>query len=199
MSPVIYKFFERLCADLRITGSVLEIGASPFHKNLLSLAALRNASLRIGVGLDGAYEDEEYSILHQNAHDLSCFKDHTFELVMSNSMLEHDPSFWKTTSEAYRVLAPGGWMIIGVPGFGAMDSVPSRDLILAALQAAEQTPDQLRAIEVSSLTLGIHNYPGDYYRFSPQAMKEVLLQGLSQVQIFSVMQPPRIVGMGRKV
>lgn len=198
MSPLIYKVFEHLCADLRVAGPVLEIGASPLHKTLLSLTALSGASLRVGVGLDGAYEGEGYSILHQNAHDLSCFSDNTFELVISNSMLEHDPAFWKTMSEAYRVLAPGGWMIIGVPGYGAMGSVPSQDLILATLQAAEDRRDQSRAIKISSLTLGIHNYPGDYYRFSPEAMREVLMQGLAEVRIFSVMQPPRIVGIGRK-
>ncbi len=198
MSPIIYKFFEQLCTELRIAGPVLEIGASPHHKALLSLVALRGASLRVGVGLDGAYEGEGYSILHRNAHDLSCFKDDTFELVISNSMLEHDRAFWRTISESYRVLAPGGWMIIGVPGFGAMGSVPNQEMILAALQATEDRRNQLRAIEISSLTLGIHNYPGDFYRFSPQAMKEVLLQGLAEIRVFSVTQPPRIVGIGRK-
>jgi hypothetical protein len=47
-------------------------------------------------------------------------------------------------------------------------------------------------------TLGIHNYPGDYYRFSAQAMTEVFLAGYQQVRVQAIMQPPRIIGWGRR-
>ena len=45
-------------------------------------------------------------------------------------------------------------------------------------------------------TLHIHNWPGDYYRFSPQCYREVLLEGMDNVHVYSVMIPPRIVGIG---
>lgn len=198
MTPTIYGAFERICAGLRITGQVLEIGASPQHQTLLSLPSLQAASRRIGVGLDGALEADGFTILHRDAHDLSCFDDETFELVVSNSMLEHDPAFWKTLREARRVLAPGGRLVIGVPGFGSMGDIPMLGSIKAMLQADSKGRVQSRAFELSSLTLGIHQYPGDFFRFSPQAMKEVLLDGLVDVQVASLMQPPRIIGIGRK-
>jgi SAM-dependent methyltransferase len=198
MTPTIYRAFERICSGLNIKGQVLELGASPRHPTLLSLPSLQQASRRIGVGLDGASEGDGHTILHRSAHDLSCFEDGTFELVLSNSMLEHDPAFWRSLHEARRVLAPHGWLVLGVPGFGQMGDIPFAAPLKEVLLSTTEGRKRLRALTVSSLTLGIHDYPGDYFRFSPQAMQEVLLEGLVDVQVTSLMQPPRILGMGRK-
>jgi hypothetical protein len=53
-------------------------------------------------------------------------------------------------------------------------------------------------LAASTLTLRTHQYPGDYYRFSPQAMVEVFFQGLHDVQVQSLMVPPRVIGGGIK-
>ena len=45
-------------------------------------------------------------------------------------------------------------------------------------------------------TLGPHDFPGDYYRFSAPAMAEILLAGLCDVEVTELMQPPRILGSG---
>ena len=47
-------------------------------------------------------------------------------------------------------------------------------------------------------TLAIHDFPGDYYRFSPQAMREVLLDGLDEREVEELMLPPRLIGSGRR-
>jgi len=198
MHPYIYSQFEKLCSNLNVRGKVLEIGASPHHANLLTLSSLKQASLRIGVGLDGSLDADNFNILNKDAHDLSCFEDQSFELVLSNSMLEHDPQFWKTLSEAYRVLAPGGWMIIGVPGFGKKGAINLPKTLLDAINSDQNGKSFLNLLNNSSLTLSIHNYPGDFYRFSAQAMQEVFLQGLIEISILTVMQPPRVIGIGRK-
>ena len=52
--------------------------------------------------------------------------------------------------------------------------------------------------EAATPTLVVHNYPGDYYRFSEQAMREVLLAGCRDVEIRVAMRPPRIIGFGRR-
>ncbi len=44
----------------------------------------------------------------------------------------------------------------------------------------------------------VHNAPGDYYRFSRQAVEEVLLAGMNNIQSEVVMLPPRIIGSGIK-
>ena len=40
--------------------------------------------------------------------------------------------------------------------------------------------------------------PDRFVRFSPQAFREVILGDLEDVRIWSVMMPPRLIGMGRK-
>jgi hypothetical protein len=46
--------------------------------------------------------------------------------------------------------------------------------------------------------LGVHNFPGDYYRFSEQAVREVFMDGLVDVSVKLVLTPPRIIAWGRK-
>ena len=47
-----------------------------------------------------------------------------------------------------------------------------------------------------TLTVPIHNCPGDYYRFSPQAFREVIFRQMDRVEVFSIKVPPRIIGIG---
>ena len=201
MHPVIFGTFEKLCAPLAIRGRVLEIGASPHHQSLLTMRALAQAVERIGIGLDGAMEGEDYSIRHGNANDLTAFADGFFELVLSNSTLEHDPKFWLSAAEARRVTAPGGYLAVGVPGYGKMGAVPGRRLFkrlskLPLISARRR--QEFAASAASSLTLGIHNFPGDYYRFSEQAMRDVIFEGMEVISTDILFQPPRVVGLARK-
>lgn len=201
MHDEVYTAFERLCRPLAITGKVLEIGASPFHQSLLTLPCLSRASGRIGVGLDGAFKGPAYEIRQMNAHALTDFDDGAFQLVLSNSMLEHDPQFWLTLAEARRVTARGGHLALGVPGYVSMGTTPLRKLFRKLVRlplVGHRWRDISTALDASSLTLGIHDYPGDYYRFSTQAMAEVLLAGMVDVTVQTVLSPPRILGIGRK-
>jgi SAM-dependent methyltransferase len=201
MHPVIFEAFEKLCAPLAIRGRVLEIGASPHHRSLLTMPALAQAVERIGIGLDGAMEGDFYSIRHGNANDLSAFADGSFELVMSNSMLEHDPKFWLSAAEGRRVTAPGGYLAICVPGYGKMGAVPARRLFkrLSGLPfIGARRRQEFAAAAASSLTLGVHNFPGDYYRFSEQAMRDVIFEGMEVISTDMLFQPPRVVGLARK-
>jgi hypothetical protein len=67
--------------------------------------------------------------------------------------------------------------------------------IIRRLPFMKQLKEALRS---STPTLLVHEFPGDYYRFSLQAFREVLLEGLKDVEIRSVMIPPRIIGAGIK-
>jgi len=51
-----------------------------------------------------------------NGHDLSTNFGEEFDLVMCFDTLEHDDKFWLTIEEMKKVLRPGGYLLLGVPG-----------------------------------------------------------------------------------
>jgi len=134
----------------------------------------------------GTYTD--FEVIKCNANNMSVFADESFDLVMSNATLEHDPYFWKSVAEIKRVCRKGGIIIIGVPSFGRRGGLLSRLSFL---------PD---SIKHSTLTFHLHYSPGigDYYRFSEQCLLEVILEGLHQKTAHSILSPPRIIGFGIK-
>jgi hypothetical protein len=58
------------------------------------------------------------------------------------------------------------------------------------------THEYLNWLSISTITVQVHNAPGDYYRFSPQAFREVFFEGMRDVEVYSVMFPPIIIGSG---
>ena len=201
MHPDIFAAFDRICGEAGIDGPVLEVGAVPGPESLLCLPALARAPLRVGINLDGPGRADGAAILGGDANHMGMFGDATFVAVLCNSVLEHDRSFWLTLAEIRRVAKPGALVAIGVPGYAAPP--PSRwRMVGRALEHAAGSNARLSRRIGSWLagtpTLGIHNYPGDYYRFSAQAMTEVLLAGYRQVRVQTIMQPPRIIGWGRR-
>jgi hypothetical protein len=120
---------------------------------------------------------------------------------MSNSLFEHDARFWLSSGEAKRVTAPGGHIVLGVPAFTRMGEVPGRG-VLKFLSKIPLIGEKWRAARIacdaSSLTLGLHEFPRDYYRFSEQAMVDILLDGLEAVSTRLILNPPRVIGVGRK-
>jgi hypothetical protein len=76
----------------------------------------------------------------------------------------------------HRVLAPGGLLVLCVPGY-----------------AGERERDHGR----STHTYRVH-YRFDYYRFSDQAVREVFFDGMEDVQVEAILEPPRILGHGFK-
>jgi hypothetical protein len=59
--PVVFREFDRVCAERRTGGAVLEIGAVPAEDTLLCLPCLRGASSKTGVNIDGPsrFRDED--------------------------------------------------------------------------------------------------------------------------------------------
>lgn len=199
MHPCIYKEFERICSQRNITGSVLEIGALPAAGSLLCMQSLAGASEKTGINLDGPHQFRDFTIHKGNANAMTEFADGRFDVVLCNAMLEHDPRFWLTVAEIHRVTKPGGLIVIGIPGFRryALDRVKNvlrRTPVLRALGRHRW----LNLFFTATITYEVHDHPGDYYRFSPQAFREVLLAGLEDVEVHSVMLPPRIIGVGIK-
>lgn len=197
MHDQVYRQFERICARRKAGGAVLEIGAMPAPTTLLNLPALRGATEKIGLNLDPPAQFNGIPILQGDGNAMP-FPDARFDTVLCNATFEHDKFFWKTLAEIRRVARPGALVVLGAPGY--------RRLTLEkwSKRIARNLPLVGRALEencgaffASTLTLHVHNFPGDYYRFSPQAFREVFFAGMNEVEVVSVLIPPRIIGAGR--
>jgi SAM-dependent methyltransferase len=200
MSPEVYAAFESICASELISEPILEVGAIQGPESLLQLTSLRSFNSKMGLNIEPFPSSDTITMVTGNANEMSQFADHTFGCVLCNATLEHDAKFWLSVAEMHRVLKPGGLLVIGVPGYKGMgpDYLTSQDswkgkLIRAVARFLKS--DELMA---GTLTLGEHFFPNDYYRFSPQAVQEIFLEGFDSVQTMLVMMPPRIIGWGRK-
>jgi SAM-dependent methyltransferase len=200
MHPAVFGVFDEICSQAGICGAVLEVGAVPGPDSLLRLPCLRDTVPKLGLNLDGGGDCGGYHILQGNANAMTEFTDGRFDAVLCNATLEHDRCFWRTVAEIHRVTKPGGFIAIGVPGYAGMglDTLPLLRSLwgrLLRLFARGANADTLGA---STVTLGVHNYPGDYYRFSEQAVREVFMAGLTDVAVRTVLSPPRLIAWGRK-
>ena len=200
MSPAVYAAFEEICRGEAIAGPVLEVGAVPGPESLLRLAALAGIAGKTGLNMEAFPSAGEIRMVVGNANRMTMFPDASFGCVLCNATLEHDARFWETLGEIRRVVAPGGLVVIGVPGYRGMGPeflAPPRSLAgrvirtLAALTRAD-------ALLAGTVTLGEHRFPGDYYRFTEQAVREVFLEGLVEPRCRWVMSPPRIIGWARR-
>jgi len=196
MHPDIFQTFEKICRPLGLRGSALEVGATADESSLLNLTALAGVQEKIGLNLAGSTRFKDYSIIEGNANSMTCFPDNRFDTVLCNATLEHDPFFWKSLAEIRRVTKPGGVIIIGTPGYGVIPFEKKVRRLFGWIPRPFRP--SLGGLHVSTLTLKVHNFPGDYYRFSEQAYRDVFFEGLDSVAIQTVMSPPRIIGFGIK-
>lgn len=205
MHPRVYQEFEDICKRRRAGGSVLEIGAVPSDQSLLCMQSLKNARAKIGVNLDGPYKYKDINILKCNANNMICFDNDRFDTILCNAVLEHDKYFWKTISEINRVLKPGGLLVIGVPGYKSYKIEGLQWMIGKLLRNIKlleyiipNYSSALSFIWSTTVTFVVHNCPADYYRFSQLAVKEVFLDGLTQIEMSTIQIPPRIIGSAIK-
>jgi SAM-dependent methyltransferase len=195
MHRAVFRTFEEICRSYPIRGSVLEIGATPDTSSLLNLPALAGASEKIGINKAGTGRFRDFFIHEADANAMSQFPVQRFDAILCNAVLEHDRFFWKTLGEIRRVIKRGGLLVIGAPGFRQLPFETTLRHWLAKLPRSARRPDGW-AVQHSTLTLGVHDFPGDYYRFSEQAFREVILEGMRDVVIRTVLVPPRIIGAG---
>jgi SAM-dependent methyltransferase len=210
LHPTIHGHFEQLFAKYAQEGVVLELGApeDPGTALLPTYQRYAPTSRCIGVNLAVHQADgvRPYELIEGNANDLSAIPDGSITAVLTNAMLEHDRRFWSSLAEARRVLAPGGLLFVGVPGFRRERNVAQRALGALAertsdLPAVHRVCNRLlngTAVSATS-TYMFHAAPHDYWRFSEQAVKEVFFEGFDCLELAEVMTPPRVIAVGRKV
>lgn len=186
---------HQMIIDQRVKGKVLDIGGGANEWSPLNFPYFRENAGEVeltGVNLaenqTGTFGN--FRVVLGNAHDIP-FEGGTIDCVICNAMFEHDPEFWLTLREIRRVLKVGGLFIAGAPGYS---EVPLGRWFRFLPGFGAYQYDLAQA----TLTYMVHNAPGDFYRFSEQAFRDVIFAGYEQIRTQSVMCPPRIVGHGRK-
>jgi SAM-dependent methyltransferase len=195
MHPAVFAEFDAICRDRNVRGAVLEIGATPDESTLLNLPALAGATGKIGINKAGDSEFGDFKIMKGDANRMVNFADQSFDAVLCNAVLEHDPFFWKTLAEIRRVVRIGGLVVIGTPGYAQLGFEKRLRRWAGRLAFLSGNPDGW-ALQHATFTLSVHNFPGDYYRFSEQTFREVFFEGMQDVRIRSILVPPRIIGSG---
>ncbi len=195
MHQTVLKEFERILATEELGEAVLEIGATPSTDTLLELGRAREASRRVGLNLTGPHSYRGFEIPPGNANDMDMFADGSFDTVLCNAVLEHDPPFWLTLAEIRRVTRPGGLVVLGTPGYSAYAGARRIRRVLRRIPGMARFAHSLVS---STPTLNAHKAPGDYYRFSPTAFTEVFFEGFLDVRVTTVMTAPRVIGNGRE-
>jgi SAM-dependent methyltransferase len=159
---------------------VLEVGAS--HKTLLDIPLLQNSRrVALNVAFDAKSRKilDRYELLEASGNSVP-LPSGSFDCILSSSTLEHDKAFWTTVAEVERLLEPGGVFVVGVPIY------------------AELPTDLFH----TTLTFALHGkrYNADFYRFSEQAVREVLLGGMTLIaeRIVNRYPSPYMVAAGRK-
>ncbi len=193
MHPAVFIKFEQICIRYQAGGRVLEVGAVPNTDSLLNMKCLANATEKTGLNLKEPARFADFDIVQGNANHMD-FEDERFDLVLCNAVLEHDRSFWKSISEILRVTAPGGVIVLGAPGYTTRKDIH----YLSWLNRFPWVEKWVSPFTASTRTLRVHPDPEDYYRFSIPAFEHVFLEGLENVQIYSLLTPPRIIGASIK-
>lgn len=201
MVPVVFQEWSKLLRAHKAGDRVLEIGAVPTDHSLLNLPEFDGCRERIGINFDSGESygagakssSDRYKIIKGNSNNMSMFPESYFDTVVSNSVIEHDKFFWLSLKEIRRVAKPGALVIIMSPGYDELENV-----------RLDTWKSRLRRLLVNktyfltrgTTTLFVHSWPGDYYRFSPDCYKEVIMKGMRDVTVYSFLIPPRIVGIG---
>lgn len=170
-------FVDRL-VELGASGRMLDIGTGPGHIPLLVCARRPGASI---VAIDLSDRMLAHAERHRAASEYGGrvelrradaksleFPDATFDAVFSNTILHHIPDPRPFLSEASRVLAPEGALLIRdlfrpptpehalqlVAEYAAEESADQQELFRASLHAA-LTPDELRGMAAEAGLEGV--------------------------------------------
>lgn len=137
---------------------ILEVGS--YNENGSARSIFQDgAASYIGVDMRAGRDVD----LVMNADSLM-FESASFDLVICTEMLEHDQRPWKSIPEMWRVLRPGGSLLLTARGFDEYQGCYGR-----------------------------HDCPGDFWRFNPNSFNVLIRDaGLQPVQIMSDPEVPGV-------
>jgi ubiquinone/menaquinone biosynthesis C-methylase UbiE len=162
VSPKVFETFAQIVAGhfgQRKPRAALEVGAG--QQTLLALpnfAESRRVALNMLEFTNPCAALQACELVVGNSNEMPYFAEGEFDCVMSCSVLEHDKYFWRSIREIQRVLAPGGLFVVGVPVYRTLPTDCWN----------------------TTLTFRRHGlaYNADFYRFSEQTVREVMLESL---------------------
>lgn len=170
------------------TGQILGVGDSarehailnfPYFNNNLNTINCRG----ININKDHCGQYKHFTIDYGDANCMPQYNDEQFDCVLCFMMLEHNPEFWLSLNEMYRVLKRQGILIVAVPGFTHVVQSPGGD------DCEDNHP--------VARVYGLHGDP-DCYRFGSDFFKYTVFKGYQDMEVYSVSVPPRLVGVGYK-
>jgi SAM-dependent methyltransferase len=188
MHPKVNDLYQELAEKYEMKGPFLEIGVGAKQDAILSGSYFQGKPGRFATNLsDKEIADEEgetkIEFIRCNSQNMrNIFADGQFGTVLSNAVLEHDKYFWRSLEEMKRVLAPGGLLAIGAPGY-----IPR-----SALQEGIIN-DKIKS---ATATMDVHSAP-DYWRFSRSAFKEVICEGLEVLETRTFARVPVLIAVAR--
>ena len=125
------------------------------------------------------------------------FRDGAFDAVTISFGLRNTHGTREALAEMRRVTKSGGLVVIGVPGYAAAGTGLARRL----LRRLRDLPSVRTFIEghlAATPTLVPHDFPGDYYRFSGRAVRDVFMEGMEEVEVMRLLNPPRFIASARR-
>ena len=106
----------RFYQQFQLEGPVLDMGCGDGHFAQMTFAQPLDVGLDPWWGpLQKAQRSQAYQAALQGSGDQMPFADHTFNTVISNSVLEHIPDVQAVLNEISRVIRPGGRLLITMP------------------------------------------------------------------------------------
>jgi len=159
--------------------TVIEVGAMYEDDTLLTLPELADCD-RYGLnpGYHNKADEKKYEFRIYERHICPSMDANT-DLILCNSVIEHDVFWWETIRSMHKCLSLFGAMIVCAPGFSS-DASKNFDVNGEACTA----------------TMAYHSCPFDLYRFSEIGFGYGVLGELHGVQAITFMHPPRIIGIG---
>lgn len=98
--------------------NILDIGSRDVNGSLRTVkpqsASYLGVDMAPGLGVE---------LVVRDPHHLP-FDDESFDVIVSTSCLEHDPMFWLSVAEMFRVVKPGGYVYINAPSNGIYHGYP---------------------------------------------------------------------------
>lgn len=127
--------------------NILDIGSRDVNGSLRSVKPVNAAYLGVDMTAGPGVE-----LVLKDPHHLP-FDDESFDVIVSTSCLEHDPMFWLSAAEMFRVVKPGGYVYINAPSNGNYHGYPFDhwrfypDAAQALVQWAERLERPVQLVE----------------------------------------------------
>ena len=167
-------------------GPFLEISNTPVKHSVLRDPYFMTAERHVLSKTDAGTVDSLVMQKDVSSDMRSLYTAGHFGTVLWIDTLATDKHFWLTLSEIRRILAPGGVLIAVTPSFGK-----------AGHNGVVITGAKGNAIADVTLTKRVHA-SSDYWRISPQGMRDVVFEGFDVTELRVMMVPPRLFGVATK-